>query len=401
MTEKEFRKLVSEQEVTRAQKEQIQAYLLEIKALINDNIDINNHFEIIDMYKGGSLQKGTMLNSCKDYDFFMIVKPKFNKTFNLVNKVVISEISNTLILYLDNIVKLSDITYDEVLNKISFEYSGSKINLYIYYEEEIDGIPYELTNNLESKRIKFVEIVNKEYTYFRNAMQIIRYYRDEQQLNHISGYLLEILMYYSLKEYCFDIRYEDYLNAFLKGLDDFINGKKIEVESNIYHELEVTPVDDIKKGYCVIDVATGKINLARDVNEISIGDYRKLKKAISKLVETKSSKDMATAPVKLNISIIKNNDGTFSWSYKLEGTSYYGNGGSYTNEAEDTYTAIYKALLKGLKSIVDNNLNRNHVELSIPKADALTSDKGLSVENNARRKNVLTFIENNRIKIIK
>lgn len=399
MTEKEFRKLVSEQEVTRAQKEQVLNVLEEIKEKLNSYG--NNHYEIVDMYRGGSLAKGTMINSCNNFDFFMIIKPLFNKGFNLVNKVVISEITNAIILNNDQINKLSDISYNEALNKVSFKYNDLIINIYVYYAEEFDGVPNELLNNLEAKRIKFIELINKDYTYFRNAMQIIRYYRDEQGLNHISGYLLEILLYYSLKEYCFDIRYEDYLNAFIKGLDDFINGKKIEVESKIYHELEVEPIDEARKGYTVIDVATGRINLANDVNEISIADYRKLKKAISKLVETKSSKDMATGPVKLNISIIKNNDGTFSWGYKIEGTNYYGNGGNYTNEQEDTYTAIYKALHKGLKSIVDNNLNRNHVELVIPKSDALTSDKGLSVENKARRKNVLTFIENNRIKIVK
>lgn len=399
MTEKEFRKLVSEQEVTRAQKEEILNVLETIKEHINNYA--NKHFEIVDMYRGGSLAKGTMINSCKEHDFFMVIKPTFTKVFDLVNKVIINEISNALITSLDNIIKLSDLTFNVSLNKLTFKYQEYVINIYVYYSEEVEGIPSLLLNNLEAKRIKFIEIVNKDYTYFRNAMQIIRYYRDEQLLNNISGYLLEVIMYYSLKEYCFDVRYEDYLNAFIKGLDDFINGKKIEVESKIYHDLEVEPFDEAKKGFTVIDVATGRINLASDVNEITIGDYRKLKKAIAKLVEAKSSKDMLTGPVKLNITINKNNDSTFSWGYKIEGTNFYGNGGSFSNSQEDTYTAIYKALLKGLKSVVDNNLNRNHVELSIPKADALTSDNGLSVENKARRKNVLTFIENNRIKIVK
>ncbi len=399
MTEKEFRKLVSEQEVTRAQKEEIQNILEEIQNTLNNYG--NKHYEIVEMYRGGSLAKGTMLNSNKEYDFFLNIKSSLNKNFDLTNKIVISEITNTIIISNDLIVKLSDIEYNSAQNKISFKYNNSLINLFINYEDNIEGMPLELQANLEKTRISFIELINKDYTYFRNAMQIIRYYREEQNLNHISGYLLEIIMYYSLREYCFDVRYEDYLNAFLKGLDDFINGKKIEVPSNIYHTLGVNPSEESKKGYIVIDVATGKINLASDVNEISIGDYRKLKKAIAKLVETKSLKDMANGPVKLNITIIKNNDNTYGWSYKIEGTNLYGNGGNYSSSDEDTYTAIYKALLKGLKSIIDNNLNRNHVELSMPKANVLSSDTGLSTENKARRKNVLTFIENNKIKIVK
>lgn len=399
MTEKEFRKLVSEQEVTRAQKEQIQQMLEQIQTLLN-SYD-NNHYEIVEMYRGGSLAKGTMLNSCKEYDFFISAKPKLNKVYNLTNKVIISEISNALIVNLEEVVKLSDIEYNDVLNRISFKYQEYFINLYINYEEEFEGVPAELVGNLEKKRIQFIELANKDYTCFRNAMQILRYYRDEEKLKNISGYLLEVLLYYSLREYCYDSRYEDYLNAFLKGLDDFINGKKIEVVSKMYHDLDVTPNSVVKKGYTVIDVASGKINLASDVTEISIADYRKLKKVVAKLVETKSLKDMSNAPVKLNITFVKNADGTYGWGYKIEGTNLYGNGSGYTDSNEDTYTAIYKALLKGLKSVIDNNLNRNHVEISLPKENALTQDEGLSVENKARRKNVLTFIENNRIKIVK
>lgn len=398
MTEKEFRKLVSEQEVTRVQKEQIQQILEQIQSLL---ISDNNHYEIIEMYRGGSLAKGTMLNSCKEYDFFINIKPLINKVFNLTNKVIISEITNALIVNIDDIIKSSDIQFNDLLNRISFKYNDYYIHLYISYNEEFEGVPSELVGDFEKKRIQFIELANKDYSYFRNAMQILRYYRDEEKLKNISGYLLEVLLYYSLREYCYDSRYEDYLNAFLKGLDDFINGKKIEVISKMYHDLNVVPSNIVKKGYTVIDVATGKINLANDVNEISIADYRKLKKAIAKLVETKSLKDMSNAPVKLNITFVKDTDDTYTWGYKIEGTNLYGKGGGYSNSNEDTYTAIYKALLKGLKSIIDNNLNRNHVEISLPKPNALTSDENLSVENKARRKNVLTFIENNRIKIVK
>ena len=105
--------------------------------------------------------------------------------------------------------------------------------------------------------------------------------------------------------------------------------------------------------------------------------------------------------MKLNVTPVKNSDGTYSWNYKIEDTTINGGGGNYTNSDEDTYTAIYKAMLKGLKAIIDNNLNRKQVEIISPKADVLTSDKGLSNENNARRKNVLAFIDNNQIKIIK
>ena len=49
-------------------------------------------------------------------------------------------------------------------------------------------------------------------------MKIIKYYRDEQNIN-ISGYILEIMLYYSLNEYFKDNRYEDYLNGFIVFLE--------------------------------------------------------------------------------------------------------------------------------------------------------------------------------------
>lgn len=400
MTEKEFRKLVSEQEVTKIQKEQIQEKFEYIKNILDKHQD---YYKLVDYFKAGSFAKGTMLNTNNSYDMVVVVEPIIKKVFTLTNKVITNAIINAIICEIPEITKSSDIKYDELKNVITFKLGEDTINIIVYYNDVngIEDLPTIYLSENEKKRIQFVELANRDYTYFRNAVQIIKYYRDEQKVNQISGYIIEVLLYYSLREYCFDTRYEDYLNAFLKGLDDFIGGKKIEVYDKMYQELNVTKQEIVKKGFMVMDVATGTINLSEDVNEIKIGDYRKLKKAISKLVDTKSVKDLGTGPVKLNVTPVKNSDGTYSWNYKIEDTTINGGGGNYTNSDEDTYTAIYKAMLKGLKAIIDNNLNRKQVEIISPKADVLTSDKGLSNENNARRKNVLTFIDNNQIKIIK
>ncbi len=400
MTEKEFRKLVSEQEVTKIQKEQIQEKFEYIKNILDKHQD---YYKLVDYFKAGSFAKGTMLNSNNSYDMVVVVEPIVKKVFSLTNKVITNEIINAIICEIPEITKSSDIKFDELKNVITFKLGEDTINIIVYYNDVngIEDLPTIYLSENEKKRIQFVELANRDYTYFRNAVQIIKYYRDEQKINQISGYIIEVLLYYSLREYCFDTRYEDYLNAFLKGLDDFIGGKKIEVYDRMYQELNVTKQEIAKKGFMVMDVATGTINLSEDVNEIKIGDYRKLKKTISKLVDTKSVKDLGTGPVKLNVTPIKNNDGTYSWNYKIEDTTINGGGGNYTNSDEDTYTAIYKAMLKGLKAIIDNNLNRKQVEIISPKVDALTNDKGLSNENNARRKNVLAFIENNQIKITK
>lgn len=398
MTEKEFRKLVSDVEVSRQQKEEILNIMKKIETIFGSYQ--NNHYDIIEIYRGGALAKGTMLNTSKDIDMVMIIKPKVNKTYGLIGKVIMNEIFNALVVNVDEISKVSDISCND--NIISFKVNDYTIKLIILYDNScIEEIPEQFYNKIELSRMQFVELANRDYTYFRNTVQIIKYYRDEQKLSNISGMIIEVLLYYSLREYCFDTRYEDYLNAFLRGLDDFIMGRKIEVPTKMYQELGVTPQNEIKKGYTVIDVGTGIINLTSDVNEIKLGDYRKLKKAISKLVDTKGGKDFGTGEVKLNVTPQKNSDGTYSWCFKIENTNISGCGGTYTSSNEDTYTAIFKALLKGLKAIIDNNLNRKEVKIICPKADILTNENGLSNENNARRKNALIFMDNNQIKIIK
>lgn len=398
MTEKEFRKLVSDVEVSKQIKEDMLNIINEI-----ENIFIcykNKHYEIVNLYRGGALSKGTMLNSSKDIDIIMEIKPNINKIFGLVNRVVMNEIANAIIVSIDEINKVSDIVINE--NILLFKYKEYSIKLIVRYTDKVtEDMDISLLNNVELLRNKFVELANNDYTYFRNTIQIIKYYREEQKISNISGLILEVLLYYSLTEYCFDTRYEDYINAFIKGLDDFLLGKRIEVPMKMYQELGVNPSSEIKKGYVVIDVGTGLINLTSDVNEIRLGDYRKLKKALAKLVDTKAVKDMGNCEVKLNVNPQKNKDGSYSWSFKIEDTSISGIGGTYSSSNEDTYTAIYKALLKGFKAIVDNGLNRKGVKLICSKNDILTNEQGLSNENNARRKNVLTYIDNNNITIAK
>lgn len=402
MTEKEFRKLVTDMEISKEQRDRLFALMDDITKIISTTA--GEHFVINEMNRSGAWAKGTMLKTSNDLDFVVTVTPKLDKSYYLVNKVIVNEISNAFIIKLDDITKLSDLNYDERRNVLTFVMNGYNIGLTICYNDD-NGLADFNTNaliSMDNKRIQFVELANRDYSYFRNAVQVIKYYRDEQRLSSISGYLLEVILYYSLNEYFMDNRYEGYLNAFLRGLDDFINGKRIEVSKDIYQKLEIANINsEIKKPYTVIDVVNPSNNLAEDVNEIKIGDYRKLKKALSKLVET-NIKDMQSGLVKLNVNPVLNSDNaTYSWSFKIEDTTVSGSGGSYSHNDEDIYTAIYKALLKGLKAIVDNNFNRKQVMIICNKPDLLTNDKGLSSENNSRRKNVVTFIDNNQFKIVK
>ena len=60
----------------------------------------------------------------------------------------------------------------------------------------------------------------------------------------------------------------------------------------------------------IAKLAINAVNGKKDASEIANS------KEFSKLVDTKSVKDLGTGPVKLNVTPIKNNDGTYSWNYK-------------------------------------------------------------------------------------
>lgn len=97
------------------------------------------------------------------------------------------------------------------------------------------------------------------------------------------------MLYYSLNEYFKDNRYEDYLNGFIKTIDELIKGNKIEVSKDVYQKLNVDSNTNVKKTYMVLDVANPNNNLTDNINDLSIGEYRKLKKVLSKLIDNKNS----------------------------------------------------------------------------------------------------------------
>ena len=222
-----------------------------------------------------------------------LIKPN---SFVLDNYYVLNAIENIIIAEYPSITKLSNIDRNLQFNTISFKENDFTIYLQIRYLNDF----FQITD--EEKRINFVEIANKDYTYFRNTIKIIKYYRDEQKIN-ISGYILEIMLYYSLNEYFKDNRYEDYLNGFIKTIDELIKGNKIEVSKDVYQKLNVDSNTNVKKTYMVLDVANPNNNLTDNINDLSIGEYRKLKKVLSKLIDNKNSlSNNSNATIVLNIN---------------------------------------------------------------------------------------------------
>ncbi len=294
MTEKDFRKLITDLEILNTEKQELNLRLDRVQEKLAKHQD--DYFKIVSVKKSGAWAKGTLLNDTDKIDVMVCVELKRPNSFILDNYYVLNAIENTIIAEYPNITKLSNIERNSNLNNISFKENNFTINLQVRYLNEY----FKATD--DEKRINFVEIANKDYTYFRNTIKIIKYYRDEQKIN-ISGYILEIMLYYSLNEYFKDNRYEDYLNGFIKTIDEFIKGNRIEVSKDVYQKLNVDSSSIVKKTYMVLDVANPNNNLTDNINDLSIGEYRKLKKVLSKLIDNKNNlSNNSNATIVLNIN---------------------------------------------------------------------------------------------------
>lgn len=396
MTEKEFRKLVTDLEMPRAFKDEVTKNL----ELIKDNIpSMLKEAVLLDICKIGSIARSTMLNTEDSVDLMVVYKYSSSKSFKLVNQLIINALINTVAYLFEEIKKPSDIEFNQSLNVVSFNISDIWYNIYIRYEKEnIEDI--EFTNYKEiAKHSLFTEFANRDYTYFKNTVAIIKYFRNEQKFN-ISGHILEVLLYYSLNEYFKDNHYETYLNAFIRGIDDFLKQKKICVSNDILNKLEVTvETATPHKGYAIIDPTDESVNLVSGITEIKLNDYRKLKKAISKVIDA-GAQDLSKEQVVLHINP-KEENRMYVWSYEIENSRYHTDGGSYPQTEENYITACLKALSKGLKTIVDNGLNKRGIKLVCKYSDLLSRSDLLSSENQSRRKTIIAYMEVNNITIAK
>lgn len=396
MTEKEFRKLVTDLEMPRAFKEAVSENLELIKEQISSNMP---NVQLIDIIKIGSLARSTMLNNEVNVDLMATFKYESDKTFKLINQLIVNSVTNIVSYLFDSIKKVSDIEYNQQQNIVSFNIDNIIYNIYIrYIENNIEDIEFTDSKQIE-KHLLFTEYANRDYTYFRNTMVIIKHFRNENKIN-ISGHVLETLLYYSLNEYFKDNHYETYLNAFLRGIDDFLKQKQISVSNDILEKMEVShETASVFKGYAIVDPANPLINLVAGIGEIKLNEYRKLKKAISKVIDA-SNQDLSKEQVVLNINP-KQENGKYIWSYEIENTRFHTDGGSFEQTEENFITACLKALSKGLKAIVDNNLNKRQVKLVCKYNDLLSRSDLLNSENNSRRKTIIAYMEVNNIIIAK
>ena len=112
MTEKEFRKLVTDLEMPRAFKDEVTKNLELIKESIPSML---KEAKLLDICKIGSIARSTMLNNESSVDLMVVYKYSSLKSFKLVNQLIINALVNTVSYLFEEIKKPSDVEINHSL----------------------------------------------------------------------------------------------------------------------------------------------------------------------------------------------------------------------------------------------------------------------------------------------
>ena len=283
MTEKDFRKIVTDLELTKNDKEQITEFILDLTNKLNENL---KNFKIIEVRKALTLADGTMYHGSKNLDLMLVVDNPTINSYPLMNQAILHEVWNFFV-FEYNLDKINQIQIDYNLNSLKVNLDQYNLNLLIRFSEVLN---YQTNFYISTDELKttFINIAASEFNLFKNTIQLITYYRDINNLDSISTYVIESLLYYGLSENFTRHTYELYLKEFIHAIDDLTKGVKIDQDNETYRKLNIERINLPKKQHMVIDVTDPKTNLVSGIGEAYLSDLRKLKKIILKLLEIKA-----------------------------------------------------------------------------------------------------------------
>lgn len=278
MTEKDFRKIITDLELTKQDKEQINEFIINL----TNNLKLNN-FEILEIKKTSSTLNGVIYHGSKTLNLMLILKTPIINSYPLMNQAALNAIWNYFV-FEYQLDKTHQISVNEQTNSINVCLENYNLTLDIRFEKELN---YQTNFFLEQdeKRNNFVNLAASDFNLFKNTLQLIYYYRDEAGLTNITDYMIQLLLYYGLSVNFTKHTYELYLKEFNHAIDDLIKGIKIDQDDDTYRRMNQERINLPKKQYMIIDIANPKNNLASGFGEAMLTDFRKLKKIIAKLIE--------------------------------------------------------------------------------------------------------------------
>lgn len=278
MTEKDFRKIITDLELTKQDKEQINEFIINL----TNNLKLKN-LEILEIKKTSSTLNGVIYHGSKTLNLIVILKTPIINSYPLMNQAALNAIWNYFV-FEYQLDKTHQISINEQTNSINICLENYNLTLDIRFEKELN---YQTNFFLEQdeKRNNFVNLAASDFNLFKNTLQLIYYYRDEAGLANISDYMIQLLLYYGLSVNFTKHTYELYLKEFNHAVDDLIKGIKIDQDDDTYRRMNQERINLPKKQYMIIDIANPKNNLAAGFGEAMLTDFRKLKKIIAKLIE--------------------------------------------------------------------------------------------------------------------
>lgn len=373
MTEKEFRKIVSEGEITKLEKDNINQIITNLTTMINDNLP--NYFEKMEICKLGSLKYTTILKDENNLKLGIITNINQDLSDQIKQTIILNTIENIFLLNLkENITRKNTITID---------YQNYQIEFFI----------------INQKSTNIIEKLNNDYPLFKNTITILKTNLKEQKITTITDEILINLLGYSLKNYLMDNRYEGYIHAFISGIDDFLKGSFIDLDQKYYKELNKTIDFTNKTEYTIINFDT-KENLTKEINQNILNDYRKFRKAIQKLT---SVVDIITNNKEINIDVnpkFNQNMQVYNWSYVIENINLNVTGGSYQElNIENKLDAMTKAIFKALKVINEKGFNKSTININTKEINIFDEELDLNNETSSRVKSIKKYINENNLKV--
>lgn len=362
MTEKDFKKIINDQE----SKQSIKTKLNELKddLVININKYLHDGVIIKESKLGFWNALGIYANTKEIYIALDIETNIINKNYEY--NLVLNEVENAM--YFLNASKV------ERLN------NGLKVSLndveYIIELRTDYLTPVSYLTNFS----RILEEKNKTYTLLKNTLFIINHLIEQDEIKDINVLFLTNLFIKALDKENVENKYYKYLSYLQKAIDDFTNNKKFEI----------------------FDLVEENSLMNLNITETKITEYRKLRKAIVKAitVEEEQVKFDSQLEVVVDVNpIFDEASKTFKWHYSLIGKNNENYGGVYKNDETEYQTAVLKGIFKGLKAVVDLNLTKKKIILKCDYEGILTSKMLTNDENKSRMKTINSLIENNYLKV--
>ncbi|MGI6711044.1 MAG: hypothetical protein ACOX4W_06380 [Bacilli bacterium] len=384
MTEKEIKSIINNLEVDSFERELLNKKFELISSIIKNNL--SPLFTLKDLELGENIVRKT--NNSKDLtvEALIVFSFKDKDVKDLIN-LCLNEIENIIFLNKENQL-FKNYTRDYINACASFSDDKVNYNLFIRFKES-NLFNYEV----ELKKLNLFNEYQNKYSLFSNTIKFIRHYQKEENISVLTYELLEFLLMYGLKEYNTVNKYNDYLNSFIKALDDLLNN----------HTLSFTEEKTISKSFYAYSPITNE-NIASHINPINVKELRSFRKTLNFLIEANDEDEIINAPLlTIDVTPIYNEKtDSYSWSFEFQNYNIKNSGGAHKNNPIEIKTAILKGLFKALKLVTDSaNIQTKNITIKGASNNILKclEKNAEEYENNSRRKTITSLIEANNLKV--